>query len=354
MTGEIEAADLGPLMPWQYFAVLTSVRSVGVMGDGRTYQNMVAVRAVASVDGMTADWSRLPYDLLGAHLQPHRQRGRRRQPRGLRHLIQAAGDDRVGMNSDDCPSSYHTARGGNMATISTFRMPAEVIFGAGALAQMPAKIAEFGARRVLLITDKGLRKAGTPDKTAEGLRSAGLTVDIFDDIVGEPSLETLETCRDIVRKGGYELVVALGGGSAMDTAKAAACLAFNEGPAGGFIGTNLIPKPGLPVIALPTTAGTASEVTPNAIFADNVNHVKSGMVSPLSAAQGRPDRSRADLLGAAGCDGRHRHGCVGTRHRILHLAESLGLHPTLRVQGHPVDRRQPAPRRGRRQRHAAA
>jgi GMP synthase (glutamine-hydrolysing) len=64
VTSEIEAADLGPVMPWQYFAVLTSVRSVGVMGDGRTYQNMVAVRAVASVDGMTADWSRLPYDLL--------------------------------------------------------------------------------------------------------------------------------------------------------------------------------------------------------------------------------------------------------------------------------------------------
>jgi len=65
VTSEIEAADLGDLMPWQYFAVLTPVRSVGVMGDGRTYDSMVAVRAVASVDGMTADWSRLPYDLLG-------------------------------------------------------------------------------------------------------------------------------------------------------------------------------------------------------------------------------------------------------------------------------------------------
>ena len=64
VTSEIEAADLGDVMPWQYFAVLTSVRSVGVMGDGRTYDSMVAVRAVASVDGMTADWSRLPYDLL--------------------------------------------------------------------------------------------------------------------------------------------------------------------------------------------------------------------------------------------------------------------------------------------------
>ncbi|MGQ9517206.1 MAG: glutamine-hydrolyzing GMP synthase, partial [Anaerolineae bacterium] len=64
VTSEIEAANLGENKPWQYFAVLTSVRSVGVMGDGRTYHYLVAVRAVSSVDGMTADWSRLPHDLL--------------------------------------------------------------------------------------------------------------------------------------------------------------------------------------------------------------------------------------------------------------------------------------------------
>jgi GMP synthase (glutamine-hydrolysing) len=64
VTSEIEArADLAP-KPWQYFAVLTPLRSVGVMGDGRTYSNLVAVRAITSEDGMTADWARLPHDLL--------------------------------------------------------------------------------------------------------------------------------------------------------------------------------------------------------------------------------------------------------------------------------------------------
>ena len=67
VTSEIDAAiaagDLSP-RPWQYFAVLTNVRSVGVMGDGRTYANLVGVRAITSEDGMTADWARLPHDLL--------------------------------------------------------------------------------------------------------------------------------------------------------------------------------------------------------------------------------------------------------------------------------------------------
>jgi GMP synthase (glutamine-hydrolysing) len=63
VTGEIEAAALSP-HPWQYFAVLTPLQSVGVMGDGRTYANLVAVRAITSEDGMTADWARLPHELL--------------------------------------------------------------------------------------------------------------------------------------------------------------------------------------------------------------------------------------------------------------------------------------------------
>jgi len=63
VTDEIEAADLDP-KPWQYFAVLTPLQSVGVMGDGRTYANLVAVRAITSEDGMTADWARLPHALL--------------------------------------------------------------------------------------------------------------------------------------------------------------------------------------------------------------------------------------------------------------------------------------------------
>ncbi|MEI2685569.1 MAG: hypothetical protein V9G14_04275 [Cypionkella sp.] len=98
MVEEMKAAGLYYKI-WQSFAVLLPVRSVGVMGDERTYDYTICIRAVESQDGMTADWVKLPYDLLEKSRQPDRQRGQGRQPVRVRHHQQAAGHHRVGISS---------------------------------------------------------------------------------------------------------------------------------------------------------------------------------------------------------------------------------------------------------------
>ena len=83
---------------WQAFCVLLAdVQSVGVMGDGRTYENPVIVRAVTSEDAMTADWARLPADVLDRIAEPRHRRGPGREPGRLRHHVEAPGHDRVGV-----------------------------------------------------------------------------------------------------------------------------------------------------------------------------------------------------------------------------------------------------------------
>ena len=82
---------------WQSFAVLPAVKTVGVMGDDRTYAYPIVLRAVTSDDAMTADWARLPYDVLERISQPDHQRGSRREPGRLRHHVEAARHHRVGV-----------------------------------------------------------------------------------------------------------------------------------------------------------------------------------------------------------------------------------------------------------------
>ena len=99
VTTEIEASGVHSRL-WQYFAVLLPVRSVGVMGDARTYEEACAIRAVESTDAMTADWAHLPHELLARISNRIINEVRGIQPRGARHLVQAAGDDRVGVSHD--------------------------------------------------------------------------------------------------------------------------------------------------------------------------------------------------------------------------------------------------------------
>ena len=106
---EIKAAGLYRDL-WQSFCVLPVVRSVGVQGDGRTYAYPIVIRAVTSQDAMTADWARLPYDLLERVSNRIINEVARRQPRRPRHLLEAAGHDRVGVAAGSAPPSRHLIR----------------------------------------------------------------------------------------------------------------------------------------------------------------------------------------------------------------------------------------------------
>lgn len=162
----------------------------------------------------------------------------------------------------------------------TLRLPARVHFGYGARTQLPEIVAVHG-RRVLAVVDPFL--AGTPYLTdiVGSLTTAGLDVRTYSDITPELPVDTLDAGAAVAREHGTEVVLAIGGGSALDAAKLVALLAVHDGPLRRYYGENLVPGPIVPVVAVPTTAGTGSEVTPVAVVSDPDRELKVGISSPF-------------------------------------------------------------------------
>jgi len=160
-----------------------------------------------------------------------------------------------------------------------FKLPGVVYLGQGALEHLSNEVKRFAAGKVLLITDAGVQSAGMDKEIAQIIGEAGARVDVFAAVEAEPGTETVDQVGQLVREKGYELLVGLGGGSPMDVTKAASVLATNGGSIRDYAGIELIPRQGIPTIFIPTTAGTGSEVTQNAIFAFKEEQVKKGIVS---------------------------------------------------------------------------
>jgi len=163
--------------------------------------------------------------------------------------------------------------------IFEFRGAGRYIFGSGSLARLGGQAAMFG-RKALLVLDPGLSEAGLEKSVRDALTSDGVGAVLFQDFVQEPEPDEADAAGRTARKEGCDLVVGVGGGSAMDLAKAAAVLAVNDGKARDYLGVGLVPKPGLPTIMVPTTAGTGSEVTWTAVFTDRRAKTKGGINSP--------------------------------------------------------------------------
>ncbi len=158
-----------------------------------------------------------------------------------------------------------------LATITTPRI---MLLGGGAVCELAEVIAKLGCCKPLLVTDPFMRDSGKATHITDMLDRANISWSLFADTVPEPTDDVVIAGANIIEKGNFDCVIALGGGSPIDTAKAMTLLAHG----GGTIRDYKVPfqanQPGLPVIAIPTTAGTGSEVTKVTVITDKASDEK--------------------------------------------------------------------------------
>ncbi|MBP2671529.1 MAG: alcohol dehydrogenase [candidate division NC10 bacterium] len=165
-----------------------------------------------------------------------------------------------------------------------FQCPAKIVTGDGSASAVGAEAQALRITRTVVVTDKVLReKTDSVSRVVAGLQAAGIAVEVFDEVEPDPLVGTARRSAEFARRFAPDGIVGLGGGSPLDIAKATAAVLANETPLDQMWGVANIPKPALPMILLPTTAGTGSEVTPNCILTDvkpDGGHMKKGIVSP--------------------------------------------------------------------------
>tara|TARA_R110002020_G_scaffold66995_4_gene175914 strand:+ start:331 stop:1503 length:1173 start_codon:yes stop_codon:yes gene_type:complete len=163
--------------------------------------------------------------------------------------------------------------------VSSFKSAGKLITGHGAAQQLQSYVQSLGMKCPLLVTDSGVVASGTLEIITEQLMALNVTYEVFDQVTPEPEVEIVEICTRAFIAGQHDSVIAIGGGSAMDIAKCVAVYARYEGALEGVFGENKIARREVPLIAMPTTAGTGSEVTNIAILSDKAQQMKKGIVS---------------------------------------------------------------------------
>jgi len=164
-------------------------------------------------------------------------------------------------------------------SIHYFKTTGKIITGVKSVATLPAEIKLLGGKRIFICTDQGIVKAGICDQVLQILKGAAESVVVYGTVPPEPPFETIHECLKQARKAKCDLIIGLGGGSAMDVAKIISVLLTNDKTLNQMIGINLVEKRGIPKILIPTTAGTGSEVTPIIILTDQAENLKKGVVS---------------------------------------------------------------------------
>ncbi|SDP49884.1 iron-containing alcohol dehydrogenase [Desulforhopalus singaporensis] len=189
-----------------------------------------------------------------------------------------------------------------------FTIPAKVVYKSGAIDELGDLLKQTGIGKVLVVTDAGIAKAGFLDVVNNVLAACGVESEVFLDVEPNPSVDTVNKGAAIFNDLKFQGVIALGGGSPMDTAKAIAIKITNGGNVQDYEGPDTFEHDPLPVIAIPTTAGTGSEVTPFAVITDRARKYKLTIISPRIIPQiaildpGLISRLPASIAASTGLD----------------------------------------------------
>ena len=153
-------------------------------------------------------------------------------------------------------------------------LPRILEIGAGASRKIGAMVKDMNCQRPLIVTDKIMRQLGYVERVRADLSAMNIDSDVFDETVPEPTTRSIEAGVELVKNGQYDVIIGLGGGSPIDSAKAISILGKYGGQMRDYKFPRLVTEPGLPIIAIPTTAGTGSEATRVTVITDDTNDEK--------------------------------------------------------------------------------
>jgi alcohol dehydrogenase len=174
-----------------------------------------------------------------------------------------------------------------ISQILDFQPRTRVVFGAGAITQLGRLVEEYGGSqaRVLLVTDPGIVAAGHVEKAEKSLADSNIHFACFDAVIENPTTDVVDACVTFARQERIDFLIGIGGGSSMDTAKGCNFVLTNGGRMEDYWGVGKAQRPMLPLIAIPTTAGTGSECQSFALITHPQSHVKMACGDPKAAAR---------------------------------------------------------------------
>jgi Alcohol dehydrogenase, class IV len=170
-----------------------------------------------------------------------------------------------------------------MQEFFAFNLTPRVLYQAGLVAEIGQEILQLGGTRALVVTDKGVINAGLLEAVEAGLRNTLEIAAVYDKVPANSSVKVVEECAAQARELDVDIVIAVGGGSPIDTAKCVRALLTLGGDLLDYQGYNVINQPLMPLVAIPTTSGTGSEVTPFAVIRDEEQNLKVTFASPYLA-----------------------------------------------------------------------